>query len=56
MPQGKGGAANGNWWTTEIGIQAKANELGIERTMGEADQTFRNRVFFVAGEGPWTQE
>lgn len=48
-PSAEGQRWVGTWFKSWSGIEAKADELGIVRDRGEADQDFRRRVYFAAG-------
>lgn len=47
--------ADGKWWKTVPGIEAKGRELGLVPTEEEKQifAYYRDRVFRAAGDGPW---
>lgn len=49
-------AVAGDWWKTESGIVARAQQLGIVRKDGQIFEQFKAKVFKAAGPGEWMEE
>jgi len=51
-----GQQADGDWWETASGIDAKGAELGVQHKAGEDLWRYKVRVFKKAGDGKWRDQ
>ncbi|XXA06680.1 helix-turn-helix domain-containing protein [Paraburkholderia sp. A3BS-1L] len=52
----QGAAIAADWWKTESGIVARAQQLGIERKPNQVLEQFKAKVFKAAGPGEWMED